>query len=297
MLYNLYIKSQKDTRFFGHIFTKIGKGELCDMPKYSDNPATDRQVQAFIDQASKLCEDNVSCPTLPSACGRRDMERALCGLISAGNIDRIAEVTRSFTAPGVKLESGLMSCDEMHQCRYLMVASVTVFCRAAIDGGLPEQMGYALSDSLIQVADTIESPQLTAPFMAATLVAFTEAVRQQKYSLNHPTLRKCHEYISAHLQEPIRVTQLAEYVSRNPSYLSGLFQKELGQSPAAYIRGRKLSASRWNLAFTRESVAAIADTYAFPSASAFCAQFREAYGQTPQQYRKQQQAAQRTAKV
>lgn len=250
--------------------------------------AQNPQIAAYTDKVLCRYYDNFNGKPKASLrdTNRRAGEKAMLEPIVRGDLAAVRAVQERMLHFSLDRDVGQMSYNSLQQLRYTVVSCITLFCRAALDGGLPERISYGLSDSLIQTVDELDDAAV-GPFLCAAMLIFTEAVRQNRFAGGHPTLRQCHEYIAAHLDEPIRLPQLAEACGRNPRYLSDLFEKELGIRPAAYIRKCKLEASCRDLQYTRTGIAAIADFYAFPSASAYCAQFKEAYGVTPQQYRKQ----------
>lgn len=258
------------------------------MTASTSSQAHDRQIAAYTDKVLRRYYDNFNGKPKASLrdTNRRAGEKAMLEPIVRGDIAAVHAVLDHLLRFSMDKDVGQMSYNSLQQLRYTIVSCITLFCRAALDGGLPERIAYGLSDSLIQTVDELDNAAV-GPFLCAAMLIFTEAVSRNRFAGEHPTLRQCHEYIAAHLDEPIRLPQLAEACGRNPRYLSDLFDKELGIRPAAYIRKCKLEASCQELQYTRESIAAIADFYAFPSASAYCAQFKEAYGVTPQQFRKQ----------
>lgn len=287
-VYNLYTIFQKNVFLFSGLSHKKQCKDLCMMTASTSSQAQDRQITAYADQVLRRYYDNYNGKTKASLrdTNRRAGEKAMLEPIVRGDLAAVRAVQERMLHFSLDRDVGQMSYNSLQQLRYTVVSCITLFCRAALDGGLPERISYGLSDSLIQTVDELDDAAV-GPFLCAAMLIFTEAVRQNRFAGGHPTLRQCHEYIAAHLDEPIRLSQLAEACGRNPRYLSDLFEKELGIRPAAYIRKCKLEASRQELQYTRESIATIADYYAFPSASAYCAQFKQAYGITPQQYRKQ----------
>jgi len=258
------------------------------MPNYTASAAFDRQIDFYLARASRRYSDSFSALNHAAILSgqRRQQEKVVLSLISQGDIQGLRALIRQMETDSFSLRVGIMSYNNLQQARYTLVSAVTLYCRAAVDAGVPERIAYGLSDSMIQTVDELDGPAAVAPFLCAAMLTFTDAVHRRRFTGSHPTIRQCHEYIIAHLHEPIRLTRLAQVCGRNPQYLSDLFQKELGIRPGAYIRRCKLQSSLEDLAYTQECVSAIADAYAFPSASAFCAQFKAAYGVTPQQYRK-----------
>ncbi|MGN0998519.1 MAG: helix-turn-helix transcriptional regulator [Faecousia sp.] len=248
----------------------------------------DRQIAAYTDRVLLRYYDNYNGKTKASIpdTNRRAGEKAMLEPITRGDLAAARTHLDKLLHLSTDTDVGQMSYNSLQQLRYTVVSCITLYCRAALDGGLPERIAYGLSDSLIQTVDELDNAAV-GPFLCAAMLIFTGAVNRNRFAGKHPTLRQCHEYIIAHLDEPIRLPQLAEACGRNPRYLSDLFEKELGIRPTAYIRRCKLEASCQELQYTQTSIAAIADFYAFPSPSAYCAQFQEAYGVTPRQFRKQ----------
>lgn len=257
------------------------------MPNYTSNAGFDRQIDFYLARTSRRYSDSLSALNSAAAQSgqRRRQEKTLLSLISQGDLPGLRDLIRRMGEDSFSLQVGTMSYNNLQQARYTLVSAVTLYCRAAVDAGVPERIAYGLSDSLIQTVDELDGIAAVAPFLCAAMLTFTDAVHRRRFTGSHPTIRQCHEYIIAHLHEPIRLTRLAQVCGRNPQYLSDLFQKELGIRPGAYIRRCKLQFSLEDLAYTQERIAAIADAYAFPSASAYCAQFKAAYGVTPRQYR------------
>lgn len=250
------------------------------------DPLYQRRIRSYTALVMRRYSDNQEGQFRPAPPdSRRIQEKNMLGLITRGDLAGIEALVLGISRSSPESTFGTMSYNTLQQARYALVSSITLYCRAALDGGLPERIAYGLSDSLIQTVDELDSAAV-GPFMCAAMLLFAEAVYRNRFAGHHPALRQCHEYIISHLSEPIRLEQLAQVCGRNPRYLSDLFQKELAIRPAAYIRRCKLEASLRDLENTSESITSIADHYAFPSASSYCAQFREFYGITPQQHRR-----------
>lgn len=82
------------------------------------------------------------------------------------------------------------------------------------------------------------------------------------------------------------MAELGRVCALSPNYVSDLFEKELGMRPTNYIRREKMKYAAYLLKNSTTPIADIAELLAFPSASAFAAQFRSIYGITPYYYRK-----------
>jgi transcriptional regulator GlxA family with amidase domain len=181
---------------------------------------------------------------------------------------------------------GYLSDSPLRQARYLFVSAITIYTRAAMDGGVPEEIAYNISDSYIQAADQLTDPDEITLLSVHAMREFTQEVADCNYRSCSPAVRTCCAYIQAHLHDPITLQDLADACRRSRNYVSDLFEKELHQRPMQYIRTQKLQAACNLLETTDLPVADIATTLAFPSHSSFSRYFAAHYGMTPLTYRR-----------
>lgn len=93
-------------------------------------------------------------------------------------------------------------------------------------------------------------------------------------------------YIQEHLQEPISADQLAQAAHISKRACFRLFEENLHMPPGVYIRSCRLRRASALLAKTNASITDIAYACGLGSSSYFGKRFREAFGCTPQEYRK-----------
>lgn len=97
------------------------------------------------------------------------------------------------------------------------------------------------------------------------------------------------DYIEAALEEPLGAADLAAHAGVSERTLFATFQRELGVSPMAYLRRRRLDRVREVLAdprwrddpHGRPTVTQIAYRFGFAHMGRFAAAYREAYGESP----------------
>lgn len=220
------------------------------------------------------------------AASRRRIEKEFLNYISLGNFTLAKQYIETQAAGGqFSLGMGSLSENALQQARFAIVAAITLFCRTAIDCGLPETLAYSISDVYIQyLGNTKDEGKIYQLFIQAFL-EYCQSLQNWRLSDCSPQLKICCEYIMSHLHTKITMDELGRACSLSPNYVSDLFAKELGIRPNAYIRREKLKYAVYLLKNTSLSSASIAENLAFPSASAFASQFRKIYGCTPRQYR------------
>lgn len=88
-------------------------------------------------------------------------------------------------------------------------------------------------------------------------------------------------WIDEHLAEPLRVRELAKRCATSESTLLRAFQRELGLTPAAYARDRRLDAALLLLKSGRYAVGEVAGRVGYTSVAAFTEAFRRRFGTPP----------------
>lgn len=198
-----------------------------------------------------------------------------------------AQLQRRFLQPTGGSE-GLMSTDLLRQKKYTFVSFVTMVTRAAIRGGMPQEAAFSLSDSYCQQMDRLMGPADVDALSYKMAMDFCGRVGQLHgaEALSLP-LRRCLDYIGQNLHRPIRTEDLAAYCGVSVRTLSACFQRELGVSVPAYVQGERLREAAYLLTASEFSLAEISAYLQFSSQSYFTRLFRERFGCTPNQYRRQ----------
>jgi len=223
---------------------------------------------------------------------RRASEKAFFYYVSTGNIAKISEILHQFERgeemdeTASYLRVGEISESAEKQAMGMFISAVTLYTRAAVDGGLPESVAYNLSDAYIYQTLHVTDPEIIKKLTVSALYDFTYEVYMYKYKDCSPMVKKCCEYISGHLHDPVTMKNLAELTGKSPNYISDCFEKELHIRPITYIRKLKLDYARHVLDAADLSVSLISDLLSFSSTSSFITYFREEFGMTPLQYKK-----------
>ncbi|NCC42917.1 MAG: AraC family transcriptional regulator [Clostridia bacterium] len=96
-------------------------------------------------------------------------------------------------------------------------------------------------------------------------------------------------YISAHYTEPLTIDGLADMCGVTPTYFISSFKKTIGLSPHQYLSKLRLSNAKHLLETTDLSIQRIAYLCGFQRANTFASLFRSTYGQSPLQFRKEEE--------
>ena len=105
------------------------------------------------------------------------------------------------------------------------------------------------------------------------------------------------DYIESSLTQEIDLSEVAAAAGYSPFHLSRLFRAMTGETPAGYVRKRRLSEAARQLLTTKRRILDIALDYQFGSQAAFTRAFRTAFGVSPGAYRKRGRPARLTRRM
>lgn len=104
--------------------------------------------------------------------------------------------------------------------------------------------------------------------------------------INDNRLQNVFRYITDHLEENIKPTELARKAHLSLSHFHALFQTLVGQSPMAYIKRMRINKAQKLLVMSNASVKEIASNLGFKNAYHFSREFSKELGIPPIEYRK-----------
>ena len=176
----------------------------------------------------------------------------------------------------------------LRQLKNMLIVNITLFSRAAMDGGLPPETGYTLSDRYLQAVEKSNSMKSLAEINTAMQDDFIQRVHQyrQNKDLSKP-IRICVEQLQSRMEEPITLEDLAKDFGYSTYYLSKKFKAETGQAFKDYLRSIRLERAKFLLRSSELSILEISEKLQFCSASYFSDSLRKAYGISPSAYREQ----------
>lgn len=184
-----------------------------------------------------------------------------------------------------RLTRATLADNPLRSLKNSLIASVTLFTRAAISGGVPSDEAFTMSDSFIQTIEKQSDLRFLSSIEEAIILRFIDRVERygrQRYSR---LVRETIAYIDEHLSEPLDTALLAHAVFVHPDYLSKRFRQETGEAMHAFILRRRVEEAAHFMRYGNDSIPDIATFYQFSSQSHFTTVFKRFMGYTPQQYR------------
>lgn len=213
---------------------------------------------------------------------RYDEEMVQYDLLRVGDLRAIEENEKIWSQNLV----GHVSDDPLRNMKYLIIASITLATRSAIQGGMYEEDAYNASDLFIQELDQLESIEECRKLNREMFTFFTRhmATLHRRRVFSKPIVLTI-DFILDHLHEKISVQNLARNIELNPNYLSTLFKRETGSTISSFIADKKIEVAKNLLRHSKISFEEISDKLSFSSQSHFTKVFRAHTGITPLVFR------------
>lgn len=169
------------------------------------------------------------------------------------------------------------------------IAAITIYTRAAILGGVPQEIAFQLSDTLIQNLESEPKIDTSSDSIVKYGIEFAKLVNHYKYDNFSPIVKRCMSYLDEHYRDKLDLSLIASTLGISVSYLTRLFKKEVKQTISQYLTILRLKKAESLLLYSSDSLEYIAEQVGFYDQSYFCRLFRKQYHQSPLKYRKTKQ--------
>ena len=212
-----------------------------------------------------------------------DKELVFYDAVKRGDLKKLEKIMLSLD--NEKL--GKLSNSPLNNQKYHLIITIALITRFCIEGGMPNETAYTLSDLYIRQLDLCKSVNEVQQIHRRVTFDFAKRMKaiQEKPLLSKATIRAL-DYISLHLQDKITLDDISNEVGLNKTYFCKLFKQEMGHSISQYIMKQKIEASANLLLYTDYSEITLCNYFGFSSLSHFINVFKKCTGLTPKEYRK-----------
>jgi len=208
----------------------------------------------------------------------------MLALIRTGNktelMKKLATVTHGDKPAGVHSKRS-----HLRSVKNLAIGGIALSSRAAVEGGLNEELSVSLSDLHIQRIEEMNELSSVQSAAIAAIVDFAGRVEQCRKSMYSKPVQASKEYIYLHLFEEITLQQLSVVSGLNANYLSQLFKKETGLTLINFIQKERIEEAKKLLDHSNDSISRIGERLTFYDQAHFAKVFKKHAGLTPKQYR------------
>ncbi len=211
-----------------------------------------------------------------------DREMEFYQSVKMGNVEETQRLFKPLNSEGL----GKLSDDPVRNLRYHLVITIAFITRYCIEGGLPMEEAYNLSDLYIQRVDKCTSEKEIDTIHREVVDTYVHRMDQlhKKRVFSRPVIT-CIDYIYDNLHSKITLDDLADITGLSAPYLSKLFHKETGSTVKQYILGKKVEAAENLLKFSDHPCSDISQYLGFGTESHFIYVFKSFTKITPGEYR------------
>ena len=216
-------------------------------------------------------------------------EQRIMSRITNGEVEAIK---RSYSVADLSLITtsvGKLADKPLKNLEYMFCSSITLATRAAIAGGLDDELAYSTADILLQELARCKDAESMMRVQMESMYTFASYVRQaQERASNINYVERAKQYLQKHINKNFRLDDLCRAIGINKSYLCRKFKEAEGVTVLHYLQGLRVDAAKNLLRYSNQDLSSIAAYLCFPSQSRFGAVFKQFTGITPKKYREQQ---------
>jgi len=211
-----------------------------------------------------------------------ETEKMMLSYITAGNVDAVQSF---FHMPPIR-KIGTIAHNELRQRKNTFICAATLMSRAAITGGMSSESAFTLSDRYIQKAEMLTSDRDITVLHMEMILDYTNRVEALKCGVDDSRCaRKITRYVLKNLSSKITISDIADALNMNRSYICERFKLETGNTIGDFISFLKIDEAKRMLTVSQLSIAQLSDYLAFSSQSYFQTVFKKYEGCTPKEYK------------
>lgn len=210
------------------------------------------------------------------------LEKKLLSEIRSGSLEAAYETMDAINS----MERAVLSDNPLRSVKNSLIASCTLFTRAALDSNVHPEDAFLQSDIFILKIEKLNNLKELQSFEYEMVKTFIKMINKQQKNTYSLPITKIIRYIHSNITEKITLTDLSEYTSKSCEYLSYEFKKEVGINLTDYINETKAEESKRFLEFSDMSIKDISILFNFCNSGYYGAVFKKHCGLSPMEYRR-----------
>lgn len=149
----------------------------------------------------------------------------------------------------------------------------------------PQQNAFLLS-LLDEIVKFQHDSEYCTKLIDCVLLKFSQILPNDSPITKNPSISKMHYYMLKNFQKNISLESVAAYAGLSPNYASALFKREMNMTFKTYLNTLRYNHAKKLLLSTNETVSSICIDSGFEDVPNFVRRFKEQFGMTPSQFRK-----------
>lgn len=217
------------------------------------------------------------------------LEKKMLMAVRQGNDEEYHHFFSQLTASG---EFGKVANGQLRNQKNLLICSITLLSRQAIEGGLAPSEAFAISDRLCQQVETLNSIDNLEAFHQEVAHVFIQRIKQHQAKQTSKMgllTQKIELSLRQHCGDKRSLDDLAKELHHDKYYLAHLYKQETGQTIGQYENSYRISKFKSRLLWTNQPITEIAAELGFATVSYASRLFKKLVGISPQKYRQRHQ--------
>ena len=215
-------------------------------------------------------------------------EQSMMNAIKLGNPALFERQLKTFIPSGSP--GKMIKGNDLREKKDLLIVSITLFTRAAIQGGMRPEAAYDLSDLCIQKVEALSTIGNHYEIMLDIGKLFIKHIRINQGYPHFKLIYSIQDFVYHHLNSRTNLTDLALQLNYSKNYLCATFKKETGKTIVQYINELRITEAQNQIIFSKKNLSDIANSLGFTSQSYFSKTFKKYTQLSPKQYRSKFQA-------
>lgn len=210
------------------------------------------------------------------------IEKEIMHFVEKGNLSALSEISQN----PYSYEAGVMANDNLRQEKNAAIIAIALACRAAIRGGINQEMALQLSDIYLQRVEDVTNVESIHKLINKIFLDYTERVKNNSIPKHVDlTIKETITYIENNTNSHLHVEKISDVIGYSRSYLTTKFKKQMGMSIHEYVMNTKINEAKELLLYTSKPIVEISEYLCFSSQSHFQTVFKRLTGTTPMKYR------------
>lgn len=209
-----------------------------------------------------------------------EMERELIAKVKIGDRTGAREILNTFLGTIMFHHPG-----DVMVLKARLVELLGVLSRAAVEGGVDIDLMLEKNLTYINAVMSIDKQEDICVWISSALNDFIESVYSSNSSWKVQRLKPVVDFIEAHFDKPLTLTDMAKIAHLSVSRFAHLFKEQMNITPIEFLCKVRIEYAKERLLSTNDNCTSISFDCGYNNQSYFNRIFKEQAGMTPRQFR------------
>ncbi len=166
--------------------------------------------------------------------------------------------------------------------RNILIYATVLSSYVARQAGVPSSRAGVITDHYLKKVETLDDYYSLYGNYCEMMIRFTKEVEALSLPPDIPSdIRQICRCILSDPKRNFSLTDVAEIVNKDPSYVSRRFKKYMGMTVTEFVRRQKIKEAQYLIRTSKKSFADIAEELGFPNRSYFQRVYKQVMGEPP----------------